>query len=105
LEFPGADGRVFAAGTGVPEGYHEAKSKSGDHPFQFTRNEIRRILECARRGVGYHVWEVIFQDNGQAVITFVPNVQELFPPGSARHDALSTLFDNDPMPRGCQLAF
>lgn len=106
LDTPGADGQVLAAAAGVPAGYHEVKSREGSSSsFTLTRNEIRRILDCARRGVGYHLWEVSFDAAGAPTLRLIPDIQNEFAPGTPRHDAARYLFDTDSRARSGQFQF
>jgi len=104
LDTPGADGRLFARTPELPDGYHEVKSKSRSQSgFSFTRNEIKRILECSRKGIGYHVWEVSFPNEEPPRLTLIENVQNTFPVGSPRYEAMRQLFDEDWCGRSCEL--
>lgn len=103
LDAPGADGQVLAGVAGVPAGYHEVKSREGAGSlFSLTRNEIRRLLDCARRSVGYHLWEVTFDASGRPTLKLIPDLQNEFAVGSPRYEAALFLFETDARARLCQ---
>lgn len=106
LDTPGADGQVTRGAAGVPAGYHEVKSREGSSSgFTLTRNEIRRILNCAQRGIGYHLWEVTYDSAGLPALMLIPDIQNEFLPGTERHAAALYLFETDSRAKTCQFQF
>lgn len=106
LDTPGADGQVLRSARGIPIGYHEVKSREGSSSgFTLTRNEIRRILHCARAGIGYHLWEVTYDAAGSPTLRLIPDIQNEFAIGTERYNATLFLFETDSRARSCQFQF